>query len=137
MYVTQPADPFTQRKELILKAHQLVLVTVVDVNTRSLIRSGGGFTRDVRQAKPELCHFKASTEGGYHLPASHKLEAPRRKEKKKGCFGAFSTLDYCQGVIIVTGQKTECTGVLTWRFIVTALLVWSCPLRSYHRGLEL
>jgi hypothetical protein len=53
------------------KAHQLVLVTVVDVNARSLIRSGGGFTRDVRQAKPELGHSKASTEGGHHLPATN------------------------------------------------------------------
>jgi hypothetical protein len=67
-------DPFTQRNEL--KAHQLGLVTVVDVvNARSMIRSGGSFTRDVRQAKP----FHQSKYGRRIPFASHKLEAPLEK----------------------------------------------------------
>jgi hypothetical protein len=58
------------------------LVTVVDVNTRSLIRSGGGFTRDVRQAKPEL--GKLQSKYGRRIPfASHKPEAPKKKKKKR------------------------------------------------------
>lgn len=120
------------------KAHQLDLVTVVDVNTRILIRSGGGFTRDVRQAKPELDHSKASMEGGYHLPATIP-KPPRRKEKKKGSFGAFSTLGLLPGSDNRDGTKNRVHWRINvhMRFIVTALLVWSCPLRSYHRGLEL
>jgi hypothetical protein len=44
----------------------------------------------------------------------HKLEAPKQEEKKKkGTFGAFSTLDYLPGCDNRDGTKTECTGVLT------------------------
>ena len=70
------------------------------------------------RAKPWISPFQCKY--GRRIPfASHKLEAlEKRREKKKGSLGAFSTLDYWLGVIIVTGQNR-----VHWRIILTCACV--------------